>query len=42
MIGPFLGETMIGTMDFCLWYVDLLKREGHLEVTLNQLHAKKD
>ena len=34
--------TMIGTMDFCLWYVDLLKREGHLEVTLNQLHAKKD
>ena len=35
-------ETMIGTMDFCLWYVDLLKREGHLEVTLNQLHAKQD
>ena len=34
--------TMIGTMDFCLWYVDLLKREGHLEVILNQLHAKKD
>ena len=34
--------TMIGTMDFCLWYVDLLKREGHLEVTLNQLHAAKD
>ena len=34
--------TMIGTMDFCLWYVDLLKREGHLEVTLNQLHAKQD
>ena len=34
--------TMIGTMDFCLWYVDLLKREGHLEVTLNQLHAVKD
>ena len=34
--------TMIGTMDFCLRYVDLLKREGHLEVTLNQLHAKKD
>ena len=34
--------TMIGTMDFCLWYVDLLKREGHLGVTLNQLHAKQD
>ena len=34
--------TMIGTMDFCLWYVDLLKREGHLEVTLNQLHVAKD
>ena len=34
--------TMIGTMDFCLWYVDLLKREGHLEVTLNQLHAAED
>ena len=34
--------TMIGTMDFCLWYVDLLKREGHLEVTLNQLHQAAD
>ncbi len=24
-------ETMRGTFDFCLWYCDLLRREGHIK-----------
>ena len=30
-------ETMLGTFDFCLWYADLLKREGHMVQTIPQM-----
>lgn len=33
-------EGMLGTFDFCLWYCDLLRSEGHLATGLEQLrHA---
>lgn len=29
-------ETMLGTFDFCLWYADFLKREGHMVQTIRR------
>ena len=30
-------ETMRGTFDFCLWYADLLRREGHVKPHLETM-----
>ncbi len=34
-------ETMLGTFDFCLWYADLLKREGHMVQSIPQMPSRQ-